>query len=63
MAVLFWHFNESHSLWLILVAKWVTPGFVTTTESMRQAMLQIAKKGFPKKVLENADINAASLPY
>ena len=45
---------------LILVAKLVTPQFVTTTERVGQAMLRISKKGFPKKVLENPDINAAS---
>jgi hypothetical protein len=45
---------------LILVAKLVTPQFVTNTERVGQAMLRIAKKGFPKRVLENPDINAAS---
>jgi uncharacterized protein YbjT (DUF2867 family) len=45
---------------LMVVAKRVTPGFVTTTERIGRAMLRIAKKGFPKKVLENPDINAAS---
>jgi uncharacterized protein YbjT (DUF2867 family) len=45
---------------LMVVAKRVTPKFVTTTERIGQAMLRIAKKGFPKRVLENPDINAAS---
>ena len=45
---------------LMLVAKLVIPKFVTNTERVGQAMLRIAKKGFPKKVLENPDINAAS---
>jgi uncharacterized protein YbjT (DUF2867 family) len=45
---------------LILVAKLVTPNFVTNTERVGQAMLRISKKGFSKKVLENPDINAAS---
>jgi uncharacterized protein YbjT (DUF2867 family) len=44
----------------MLVAKLVTPQFVTNTERVGQAMLRIAKQGFPKKVLENPDINAAS---
>jgi hypothetical protein len=42
------------------LAKRVTPGFVTTTERVGQAMLHVARKGFPKKVLENSDINAAA---
>ena len=46
---------------LILAAKWITPGFVTTTERVGQAMLRIAKKGYPKKLLENPDINAAAI--
>jgi uncharacterized protein YbjT (DUF2867 family) len=45
---------------LILAAKLVAPNFVTTTERVGQAMLRIAKRGFPKRVLETADINAAS---
>jgi uncharacterized protein YbjT (DUF2867 family) len=45
---------------LILVTKLVNPKFVTNTEHLGQAMLRIAKHGFPKKVLENPDINAAS---
>jgi uncharacterized protein YbjT (DUF2867 family) len=45
---------------LILGAKWLAPNFVTTTERVGQAMLRISKKGYPKKLLENPDINAAS---
>ena len=45
---------------LMLVAKLVTPRLVTDTERVGRAMLHIAKKGYPKKVLENPDINAAS---
>jgi uncharacterized protein YbjT (DUF2867 family) len=45
---------------LILAAKWITPGFVTTTERVGQAMLRIAKQGFPRKLLENPDINTAA---
>ena len=45
---------------LMLVAKRVAPGFVTDTERLGRAMLHIARKGFPKKVLGNRDINAAS---
>ena len=35
------------------------PGFVTTTERIGRAMLRIAVKGHPVRVLENRDINAA----
>ena len=45
---------------LLLVSKLVIPKFVTNTERVGQAMLRISKKGFPKKVLENPDINVAS---
>lgn len=45
---------------LILIAKWVKPDSITTTERVGLAMLNVAKKGFPKKVLETPDINAAS---
>ncbi len=45
---------------LILVTKLVAPGFVTSTERVGQAMLRISKRGYPKKILENSDINAAS---
>jgi uncharacterized protein YbjT (DUF2867 family) len=45
---------------LILVAKLVAPQFVTTTEQVGQAMLRISRNGFPKNVLGNPDINAAS---
>jgi uncharacterized protein YbjT (DUF2867 family) len=45
---------------LILVAKLVSPKSVTNTERVGQAMLRISKNGFPKRVLENPDINVAS---
>ena len=45
---------------LILVAKLVRPKSVTDTERVGQAMLRISKNGFPKRVLENPDINVAS---
>jgi uncharacterized protein YbjT (DUF2867 family) len=45
---------------LILVARLLTPNFITSTERVGQAMLRVSRKGFPKKVLENPDINAAS---
>jgi uncharacterized protein YbjT (DUF2867 family) len=45
---------------LVVVAKLVVPTRITDTERVGKAMLRIAKRGFPKKVLENPDINAAS---
>jgi hypothetical protein len=35
------------------------PKFVTTTEQIGRAMLNVAKHGWPKPVLETADINQA----
>lgn len=45
---------------LILAAKVVVPSYITDTERVGQAMLRVARKGFPKKVLENPDINVAA---
>ncbi len=33
------------------------PKFVTTTEQIGRAMLKVAKRGWPKPVLETVDIN------
>lgn len=35
----------------------VAPKYVTTTEQVGRAMLGVAKRGYPKKVLESDDIN------
>jgi uncharacterized protein YbjT (DUF2867 family) len=45
---------------VMLVAKLVAPGFVTNTERVGRAMLRVARHGFPKRILENPDINAAA---
>jgi hypothetical protein len=45
---------------LMLVARLVAPKFITDTERVGRAMLRIAKKGYPTRVLENPDINAAA---
>ena len=42
------------------VLKALAPRYVTTTEAMGLAMINVAKNGWPKPVLENADINAAA---
>jgi len=36
------------------------PNQVTTTERLGRAMIAVAKKGYPKKLLEMKDINQAS---
>jgi uncharacterized protein YbjT (DUF2867 family) len=38
--------------------KTVLPAYVTTTDKVGRAMLEVAKRGSPKRVIENADINA-----
>ena len=45
---------------LLPVLKAVFPQYVTTTERLGRAMIAVAKRGYPKKVLEMRDINSAS---
>jgi uncharacterized protein YbjT (DUF2867 family) len=45
---------------LLLIAKLIKPASVTTTERVGQAMLHVARNGFPRKILENPDINMAA---
>ena len=42
-----------YPLWKVLL-----PKYVTTTEQMGHAMIQVAKQGVPKQILENEDINS-----
>lgn len=46
----------SRPLWVPVRAAF--PNFVTTTEQVGRAMLQVARAGAPKKILETPDINA-----
>jgi len=39
---------------------WLAPGAVTTTENVGRAMIAVARNGYPKPVLGNADINRAA---
>jgi uncharacterized protein YbjT (DUF2867 family) len=39
------------------IFKRLVPDYVTTTEQVGRAMLAVARRGAPKRVLENADIN------
>ena len=43
------------------VLKLLFPRYVTTTECLGRAMLHVAKRGAPKSVLENQDINSLCL--
>jgi uncharacterized protein YbjT (DUF2867 family) len=45
---------------LVPVAEVLAPRYVTTTERVGRAMLNVARNGFPKAILENDDINAAA---
>jgi uncharacterized protein YbjT (DUF2867 family) len=46
---------------LVWLLKAVTPSSITTTERVGDAMLEAARRGAPKTILENADINALAL--
>lgn len=39
------------------ILKWLFPKSVTTTEQVGRAMIRVARNGYPKRVLENADID------
>jgi uncharacterized protein YbjT (DUF2867 family) len=43
---------------LVPVVRALVPGKVTTTERLGRAMIAVVRHGAPKRVLENADINA-----
>ena len=43
---------------LLPVVNAVAPKYVTTTEQLGRAMLEVAKRGAPKAVLESSDINS-----
>jgi uncharacterized protein YbjT (DUF2867 family) len=42
---------------LLPLMKWMFPGYVTTTEQLGRAMIEVARNGSPKQILESADIN------
>ncbi len=46
--------------WLFPVMRALSPSSVTTTERVGRAMLNVARRGYPKRVLEASDINAAA---
>ena len=43
--------------WLMPILRPLFPGYVTSTEQIGRAMLAVAKRGYPKKILESRDIN------
>ena len=45
---------------IMLLTKAMAPRFITDTERVGRAMLTVARRGYPKKILENPDINAAA---
>jgi hypothetical protein len=44
----------------MLLMKAIAPRNITDTRRIGRAMLNIAKRGYPEKILGNAEINAAS---
>ena len=42
---------------LLTLLNKIAPKYVTTTEQVGRAMIKVARKGFPKSVLESEDIN------
>jgi uncharacterized protein YbjT (DUF2867 family) len=52
-------YSAAYALMRPLYPLWKTlfPSYVTTTECVGRAMLNVTKRGFPKPVLENRDIN------
>ncbi len=47
---------------ILPLLRWLLPQYVTTTELLGRAMIRVAQKGYPKRVLESRDINQAALP-
>jgi uncharacterized protein YbjT (DUF2867 family) len=47
--------------WLYPVIRALAPKYAITTEVLGRAMIKIAKSGAPKRILENSDIEAASV--
>ena len=41
---------------LLRLLRVIAPGYVTTTEEIGRAMIHVAQRGYPKKVLKSADI-------
>ena len=48
-------YAATRPLWSVL--RRISPSLVTSTEQMGRAMIHVARQGYPRKVLEMADIN------
>jgi hypothetical protein len=46
----------------MLAMKALSPRNITDTRRIGRAMLNIARRGYPVKILENPDINTAAMP-
>ena len=55
-----WLYQTAYNVFAPLypLLKRIAPRHVTTTVNVGRAMIQVAANGYPKRVLENADINA-----
>jgi len=45
---------------LLPALRWAFPGSILTTEQIGRAMLEVARNGAPKRILESKDINASA---
>jgi uncharacterized protein YbjT (DUF2867 family) len=45
---------------LLRLLRIIAPGYVATTEEIGRAMIHVVRRGYPKKVLESADIRDAA---
>jgi uncharacterized protein YbjT (DUF2867 family) len=45
---------------LLPLLRWAFPDYVLTTQQIGQAMLTVARQGYPKRILESKDIRAAA---
>jgi uncharacterized protein YbjT (DUF2867 family) len=45
---------------LLPLLRMAFPNYILTTEQIGQAMLNVASRGYPKRILESADIRAAA---
>ena len=47
--------------WMMPILRRLFPAYVTSTEQIGRAMLEVAKRGYPQKILESGDINIAAV--
>jgi hypothetical protein len=46
--------------WIVPLIHWLAPDSITNTERVGRAMLNVARRGYPKPILESADIDRAA---